>query len=150
MDTVTYPDTAVSRFVTEAFVPFKVKVRESPELVKRYLVSWTPTFRITDADGVSHYRVEGYFIPDDFIGRMALGLGGYRFDGNAFDQALAAWEEAGRHGGEEIKAEALYYLAAARYKKTKDAAKLHEGWRELIQKFPISEWARRANVPGKA
>ncbi len=147
MDTVTYPDRNVETFVLDRFIPLKVKVKESPELVRKYIVTWTPSFRIVDEDARSHWRVEGYFWPDDFMGRMLLGLGGYWYDRSAWDQALSCWNEALAHGGMEIKAEALYWLAAGEYRKTKDHTKLGEGWARLRSEFPDSEWARRASVP---
>jgi hypothetical protein len=40
--------------------------------------------------------------------------------------------------------EAIYWSAVAGYKATHDPKPLIEGWNRLLDKFPESEWARRA------
>jgi thioredoxin-related protein len=60
MDTVAYPDPRVTQFITGHFIPARVRVKESPELVEEYLVGWTPNVVVADDQGKVHYRVEGY------------------------------------------------------------------------------------------
>jgi hypothetical protein len=148
MDTVTYPDKRVSKFVSEDFVPLKVKVKENPKLVEEYRAHWTPTFVIADAGGRPHYRLARYRPADDFMGRLGIGLGMFWLDAGEFDEARRRWDGvAARHAGTEMAAEALYWSAVAHYKASSDANQLKEGWKKLSQEYPASEWTRSAKIP---
>src|SRR5207237_2709981 len=77
MDTATYPDERVAQFIADHFVPARVKVKQHPTVAEEYLVSWTPNVVIVDDAGKVHDRVEGYLPPEQFLARLALGLGKY-------------------------------------------------------------------------
>jgi len=148
MDTVTYPDDRVTGFVGEQFIPLEVSLKENRELAEDYLVNWTPNVVVTDEEGASHYRVEGFLPPADFMGRLALGLGRYWLDHEQFDKAIERLEGvARRHAGTDIGAEALYWLGVTQYKKTKDPAQLRPSWERLMKEYPGSERARSADIP---
>ncbi len=150
MDTVTYPDQRVAAFVVQHFVPHKVMVKEKPDVAARYEVSWTPTVVLAEEDGKVRYRIEGYLPPEDFIAQLALGLGRTDLDRQQFDRAAHHFEEVTkRHRGTDAAAQALYWLGVARYKGSKDPGQLRPSWERLVQDYPHSEWARRANVPKK-
>ena len=148
MDTVTYPDPRVASFVRQSFVPLKVSLPENPEVAAGYDVAWSPTVLVGDEAGKAHYRVEGYLPPEEFMAQLALGLGRYEFDRQQFGRAVHHFEQvAQRHKGTEAAAQALYWLAVARYKDSKDPAQLRAGWDRLVREYPGSEWAKRADVP---
>jgi TolA-binding protein len=58
-------------------------------------------------------------------------------------------EVAKRHTGSEAGAEALYWLGVVSYKESQDPAQLRPSWQKLVQEYPNSEWARRAQVPAR-
>ena len=150
MDTVTYPDPRVAQLVRQHFVPLKVNVKQDPRLAEDYLVSWTPAVVVADEKGKVHYRCEGYFAPEDFMAQLSLGLGRYWLDRRQFIPARERFEEvARRHAGSEAGAEALYWLGVVSYKESQDPAQLRPSWQKLVQEYPGSDWARRAQVPAR-
>lgn len=153
MDTVTYPDAHVSRFIAEHFIPVQIKIKEEPETANKYGVHWTPNLVVADEEGrgTDHYRVEGFLPPEELLPRLALGTGKYWLDRNQFPKAIERFQEvADRHQGTDLAAEALYWLGVANYKQSKDPARLRSSWSQLTQSYPASEWAKRANVPKKS
>ena len=149
MDTVTYPDPRVAGFIERHFIPVKLRVKESRDLVAQYLVSWTPNVVITDEQGKVHYRVEGYLPPEDFLAYLSLGIGKYDLHRKQFAQAKARFTEvAQRHARTDAGAEALYWLGVAEYKLSHDPAQLRPSWRRLAQEYPDSEWTNRTRIPG--
>jgi hypothetical protein len=151
MDTVTYPDSRVVEFVERHFAPVRLRVKEAKGLAGEYLVSWTPNVVVADDRGRVHYRVEGYLPPDDFIAHLSLGAGKFLLNREEFAGAADRFDEvARRHAGTDAGAEALYWLAVARYKTAHDPAQLRAGWDRLTRDYRDSEWARRAQIPSKA
>ena len=148
MDTVTYPEPRVAHFLGLHFIPVKVRVKENRELVENYLVSWTPHVVLADDHGRVHDRVEGYLPPEDFLARLALGVGRYLLNRKQLAQAAERFEEvAQRHSGSEAGAESLYWLGVARYKQAHDPAQLRPSWQRLAQEYPTSPWTRRTQIP---
>lgn len=150
MDTVTYPDTRVSNFIQQDCVPVRVAVKDNPELVDQYLVGWTPNVVIVDERGRVHYRVEGYLPPEEFVGRLSLGVGKFLLLGGRVADAAARFEGvAARHPGTAEAAEALYWLGVAHYKRSDDFGELRSIWDRLAREFPDSEWSTRTRIPSK-
>ena len=150
MDTVTYPDPRVAQLVQDHFVPLKVNVKQDPRLAEEYRVNWTPAVLIADEQGKDHYRYEGYFAPEGFMAQLSLGLGRLWLDRRQLARARERFEEVSRpHAGSEAGAEALYWLGVVSYKESQDPAQLRPSWQKLVQEYPDSEWARRAQVPAR-
>ena len=148
MDTVTYPENLVAHFIQEHFVPARVKVKAEPQVVKEYLVTWTPNVVIADENGKIHYRVEGFHQPHEFVARLSLGVGRYHLDRQEFEVAAERFEEvADRHAGTDPGAEALYWLGVAQYRKSHDPELLRANWQRLAREYPNNEWTRRSTVP---
>jgi hypothetical protein len=148
MDTVTYPDDRVAQFIGQHCVPVKVHVKEDRQVPEEYLVSWTPTVILADEQGRPHYRVEGYFPPQEFVARLSLGLGRHHLDRKEFVQARERFQEvAERHAGSESGAEALYWLGVVGYKESGDAGQLKSSWQRLAQEYPTSDWTERTRIP---
>jgi hypothetical protein len=151
MDTVTYPDSRVANFIETQFIPLRLMTKENPELVEKYLVSWTPNVVIADEHERVHYRVEGYLPPEDFLARLSLAAGKYWLNEKQFERAGERFEEvAERHAGTDAGAEALYRLGVARYKISHDPAQLRPSWARLAREYPRSEWALRTKIPAKS
>ncbi len=82
------------------------------------------------------------------MAHLSLGIGKFWLNRKQFAQAAARFDEvARRHQGSDAGAEALYWLAVARYKQAHDPAQLHAGWQQLAREYPTSEWAKRTQVP---
>jgi len=151
MDTVTYPDSRVARFLVDHFVPARLAVKQNPRLVEEYLVAWAPNVVVADEQGKVHYRVEGYLPPEEFVARLSLGVGRYWLNRKQFAQAQERFDEVSRrHAGTDAGAEALYWLGIAQYKQSHDAAQLRPSWQRLAEQYPDNEWAKRTRIPGKS
>jgi len=122
MDTVTYPDPRVAAFIAGHFIPARLRVKESPELM-----------------------------PEDFLAYLSLGVGKCRLNRKHFEQAGERFDEvARRHPGTDAGAEALYWLGVAQYKQTHDPAQLRPSWQRLAQEYPNSECTKRTRIPAKS
>jgi len=149
MDTVTYPDDRVAHFINGHFIPARLRVKENQQLVKDYLVSWTPNVVIADDEGKVHYRIEGYLPPEELVAHLSLGIGKFWLHRQQFALAGERFDEvARRHAGTEAGAEALYWLGVSRYLLGHDSAQLRSSWQELAEEYPDSEWNKRSRIPG--
>jgi hypothetical protein len=148
MDAVTYAEPRVARFIAQHFLPVRVHVKEEPHLVEDYFAVWTPLVLIADEVGAVHQRLEGYLTPDDFIARLALGLGRYWLHRQEFARAAHHFEAVTRrHRGSDAGAEALYWLGVAQFKQSADPTHLRSSWAVLGREYPTSEWTRRSQIP---
>jgi hypothetical protein len=146
MGAVTYPNPDVERFIQQRFIPVQFNVAEQPEAMERFNSTWTPTLIVQDAEGREHRRTQGYLDPQRFLGEMALAWLKDAIDRGDFaaarDRATEALERT--KGDPERAPEARYWAAVAAYKATGDSQPLVQGWNRLIDEFPQSEWAKRA------
>lgn len=146
-----YPDSRVSQFVTERFVPVRVHVKEHADefqrLGRQFGAQWTPTVLIVDASGHERHRIEGFLPADDFIARLALGHAHAHFARGDFAAAARHFEEVmQRHPQSEAAPEARYWMGVSKYKETNDATPLVETARDLQQRYAGSTWAKKASV----
>lgn len=146
MDTVTYPDEKVAAAITERFVPVKVNIIEKPEMAQCYRVNWTPTVVVTDPEGVEHYRFFGFMPASDFLAKIALAEGYANFNNGRHDRAAKLFEGVSSGFAETDSApEAMYMCGVAKYKSGGGRDALIAEWRKLSDKYPKSEWARKAS-----
>jgi hypothetical protein len=146
MGAVTYPDPQVEQFIQQHFIPVQFNVVEQPEVMERFNTPWTPTLMVMDADGKEHRRSQGYLDPPRFLGEMSLARLQAAIDRQEFQQAAALCDEAKRltAGDPEREPEALYWSSVAAYKASNDSNRLLQGWNRLLDEFPQSDWARKA------
>lgn len=145
MDTVTYPQEDVARFVTENFIPVRVPVDEHPDLVKRYRVPWTPTLLVLGADGTEHYRDTGYLPPAELLARLHLALARVAYERFEFEAAAEFLERlAARFPESELVPEALYFLGVARARSGKPEER-RAIWKRILEKYPASDWAKKVS-----
>jgi hypothetical protein len=148
MDTVTYPDPQIAALITGSFVPVKLMVKEHPELVREFVVSWTPHLVLLDGEGRLIQRLEGWFAPQLLHAQLSIGLGKGDLAAERYDEAAARFEGVvAQHPHTESAAEALYWLGAARYRKSHEPADLLTEWKRLQAEAPYSPWAERSRVP---
>jgi len=146
MGAVTYPNEEVQREIHAHFVPVRFDVIQAPPVMDRFNASWTPTIIVEDPNGHEHRRSQGYLDPRRFLGEMALARLKDALDRRDWKEALERAKEARERtrGDRAREPEALYWSAVARYKSSDDATGLTDGWNQLLDAFPDSEWAKRA------
>ncbi len=146
MGTDTYPDGTVRSYVEEHFIPIRFNVLERPETEDRFNSGWTPTVIVEDAEGREHRRSQGYLNPRRFVGELALSRLKDAIDrrdfGSAFERSGNALKQT--EDDPARRSEALYWSAVAAYRVSGDRNDLIEGWNDLLEMFPRSEWAERA------
>lgn len=140
----------VEDFIAENFVPTKIHMAEQPETFGRFGAIWTPTLAVIDPDGEERYRFVGYLPADDFLSRLDLGLahraaGRKRWEGaeERFRAVAETYPET------EAAPEALYWAGVARYQGRDEPAALGETAAALADRYPDSDWAKKASVWGE-
>lgn len=142
-----YPDERVARFITDNFIPVKAHVKQQPETFQRFHATWTPTQLVLEPDGTERYRIEGFLPVDDFLAQLEMGVGRLLFERQDFAGAErrfhAVCEEHPRAGAAP---EACYWAGVAAYKSNNQPAPLHDTAVLLRERYPESEWTRKASV----
>jgi len=125
----------------------KAHIKEAQPTFQRFNAQWTPTQIVLDPEGVERHRIEGFLPVDDFLAQLDLGLAKLHFQKQDYAQAekmfrslCDAFPAAG------AAPEACYWAGVAAYKGSNDAKHLSSTARALSQKYPNSEWARKASV----
>lgn len=147
MNTGPYSDATVQRFLNERFVPVRSRCdfdRPTP-LMQRFGIKWTPTFLVHGPDGAEHHRFVGYTAADDLFAHLALGVGKILYDTDRFAEAAARFDGIlAEHPQAGAAPEAAFLRGVAEYKHTRDPKALRRTWDLLSERYPQSEWTRRA------
>ena len=133
--------------VTTRFVPVKAHIKEQKQIFERFNAQWTPTQIVLDADGVERHRIEGFLPVDDFLAQLELGLGKLHFQHQNYGEAeehLRTVCESFPHAG--AAPEACYWAGVSAYKRSNEARHLGSTATALKERYPESEWARKASV----
>jgi uncharacterized protein YyaL (SSP411 family) len=146
MGAVTYPNPEVERYLERHFVPVQFNVVEQPDVMDQFNSAWTPTVIVRDPDGREYRRSLGYLDPKRFLGEMALARLGESLHRRDFKTAADRVAEALELTKEDRarEPEALYFGSVAQYKASNDVEKLKQGWNRLLDQFPESDWAKKA------
>lgn len=145
MDTVTYPNPEVSRFLSTHVVPVKLLYNAQP-LAEKFRVVWTPTLVILDSDGTELYREEGFLPPERLIPALMLGMGKVKIHARKFKDAITYLSElVTKYPKSEEAPEALYFAGVARFRETKDLQTMHDVYEVLSKKYPRSSWTIKAS-----
>ena len=146
MGAVTYPNAEVDRYLNQYFVPVQFNVIEHPEAFTQFHSAWTPTIIVQDASGVEHRRSQGYLDPLRLLGELSLARLKDALDRQDFEAAKQRLDDAIKYtrGDAAREPEAMYWSAVIAYKTSKDSTGLISGWEKLLNTFPESEWAKRA------
>ncbi len=150
MDTVVYPQPAVSEYVERHFVPIKLNLSDDAEAAQaRELVPlWTPTFIIGDGRGREVHREIGYLPAEDFLPMLTLARAKGLFATARGDEAVQVLDEAiERYQQGGFAAELLYWRALVGYSVTHEREQLQHYWGRLRQAFPDSTWTVRCSFP---
>lgn len=74
METGTFPNQDVQKYLREYFIPLKYESGRDADQFSRFGVFAMPSFFILDANGDQVYRMVGYYSPDDFITQLISAL----------------------------------------------------------------------------
>ncbi len=147
MGAVTYPNSEVIQFVSSRFIPIKCDSSTGREHFKAFNVQWTPTIVIRDHDGQEHHRSTGFLSPEDFILEMRLGLAKMVYDQRRFEDANQAYRQIlEAYPKTSAAPEALYFAGVCNYMASQDASHLSRTFQELREKYPQSDWTKKAEV----
>ncbi len=142
-----YSEEKVQKFIEEEYVPLKSQCfwKERTELMKRFYIAWTPTFLFQDSTGKVHRKLVGFMPSDDFLAQLKFGKGILMFEKERHAEA-AKWFQrvVDEHATSGVAPEAVFYLGVAEYRNTHEAAALRRVYDSLLERYPQSEWARRA------
>lgn len=144
MDAVTYPDEDVTNFIQEHLIPLRIRSNQKP-LADDFKVTWTPCLIALDNEGKEHHRSVGFLPPEEMIPMLLLGMGKTRFDLEDYDRAMTYFDrviDAYTQSGSTP--EAIFFRGVAQYKKSGDPGPLKGVYDTLNDKYPDSEWAKRA------
>ncbi len=144
METVTFPEKEVAEFIFENVIPLRVPHDHKP-LSDDFNIKWTPTLIILDDGGMEHHRTVGFLTPEELMASVLLGIGKMYFDRDAFKEAVGMFKRVlGDFPDTGAAPEAMFVKAVAEFKLTKETAPLKEAYRLLSEKYPDSEWTKRA------
>lgn len=145
VETFTAPE--VIELLDTHFVPVEVDVTRSQTLSAGYGVEWTPTFIITDEEGMELERWVGYLPPEDFVRQARLAEGLSELHRKRFREAERDFEWIIDHAPDSSEApKARYFMGVALYKATGDRAHLERTWEAMRKRYPGSSWTKRASA----
>ncbi len=148
MEERTWTDDSVAQILETEFVPVQLNVLEDDTLGKPPLLAWwTPTLIAMCPDGNIHRKWMGFLPPHEFLGEVALARVAYAMARQDFDEAHRLAQEATQwtQNDELRHSESLYWQAVTAYKASHNQDLLISGWKDLIARFPNSEWAKRVD-----
>jgi outer membrane protein assembly factor BamD (BamD/ComL family) len=125
----------------------KAHIKEQKATFQRFNAQWTPTQILLDPDGIERHRIEGFLPVDDFLAQLDLGLGKLHFQRQEYavaEKMLRSVCESFPKAG--ASPEACYWAGVAAYKDSNDARHLASTAQSLKERYPESEWARKASV----
>jgi TolA-binding protein len=142
-----YPDSRISDFIIQNFIPVKDHIKENPEGFERFGAQWTPTVIIADSNGVERYRFEGFLPVDEFLPQIRFGLAKAAFAAGDFARAESLFRKIVEESpGADIAPEALYWAGVAKYKNTGDPASLAETADAFQSRYAGTVWAKKASI----
>ena len=144
MEEVTFAAPSVINFISDHVVALRVPISDTA-LASEYRASWTPTLLVLDYYGREHKRSVGYLPPDEMVGFVLLGMGMVSLDYGQFSEAVIQFNTLLNGCPECASApEAVYLRGVARYKTSHAPDALKDIHLQLQQKYPQSDWAKRA------
>ena len=137
----------MAELITSRFLPAQFHIRREHEAFERFHAEWTPTQIITDPNGTERYRIEGFLERDEFLVRLAIGLGRVAMSDHRFAEAAKTFRDAlALHPGAKAAPEARYWAGVAAYKATNESGELRETANDIKERWPDSEWATKASI----
>ncbi len=137
----------MSQFISENFLPVKIHIKEQPKVFQRFGAQWTPTQLILDSEGVERHRMEGFFPVEDFLSQLELSLAKLAFQKRQYPEAEKRFRSMCQtYPTSGAAPEACYWAGVSAYKATNKPETLAAAAKLLKEKYPDSEWTRKASV----
>lgn len=144
MGAVTYSNDQVIQLLNDEVVAVQLPYDAQPQSTD-YNVKWTPALFVIDPNGLEHDSTVGFMPPEELIPFVLIGLGKAHADFEKFDTAQSYFERVIDEYPRSVSApEAVYMHGVTKYKMTHEVGGLVEAYDQLMQHYPSSEWARRA------
>jgi len=132
--------------VQDWFVRVRINGETQKDRFKAYMVPWTPTIVILDAEGEEHYRFTGFLPPLEFNAAIILNGAKAELDLGNYKLAIKCCNEViEKYKGSFAVPEAIFYLCVAEFLSTHDPKNLRAGYDRLAKEFPGSEWTVKAD-----
>jgi len=123
----------------------KVHIKEAPQVFERFHALWTPTQLILEPDGTERFRIEGFLPVEDFLAELELGVGRFLFEREDYEGAERRFQSVCQsHPKAGAAPQACYWAGVSAYKAHQ--APLHDTAVLLRERYPESEWTRKASV----
>ncbi|HYF31257.1 MAG TPA: thioredoxin family protein [Chitinophagaceae bacterium] len=151
MDDTTYKHPHVISYLQEHYIFVKYNSHNiQPEFKNMYLTSpflWTPTFMVYAPDGSEMRKVTGYLSPTHFLDELEMGRSMSFLRRAKSDEALLILKQLiSATRWHHIRQEAYYWAGvAAFYANRKSLEHLLPFWNALLDQYPGTEWADRAD-----
>lgn len=151
MNETTYQDQAVLDYLQKNYVFVKYNTRNrQPDFRNTYISGphlWTPAFIVFANDGSEVRKVSGYLPSRQFINEMELGRAMAAIRKAQSPEALTILEKLSTEtGNDAIAQEALYWAGVSSfYANHKSITHLETYWEKLLNQYPGSIWAERAD-----
>jgi len=145
---VTYPNKKVIKFINENLIPLQLQFNDQ-FYIEKYNARWTPTIIIIDSNGVEHHKSVGFLEPEAIISMLKLGIGKMFFNTGKYREAIEVFNEIiNKDPQGESTPEAVYLRGVSTYKQDGTADGLKAAYEILKNKFPGSNWTKRASPYG--
>jgi len=142
MGAVTYPDTEVSSYIDNQFIPLR-QPADGP-LADAFFLRWTPMVLALDIKGHEHHRLVGFLRPQHFLPTLMLMKAKTFFAHARFAESLTLFNQILKEYPQSFPApEAVYLGAVSRYRLEKDPGILKAAQQDITARYPDSEWAQR-------
>lgn len=147
MEERTFSDPKVADYIAQNFAPVHYDVLANEDAMKQNHAGWTPTVTMQCPNGDDHRRFVGFLTPHKLIGELAISRVQYHLATQDFDGAHKLAQQAVEltQGDELRHVEALYWQGVAAYKASGDQGLLIAAWKDILARFPDSEWASRVD-----
>lgn len=151
MNEITYQNEDVLHYLKKNFVFVKYNTKNrQPEFRNTYISSphlWTPAFIVFANDGSEVRKVSGYLPAKQFINEMELGRAMAAIRKAQSPEALRILENLSVNADSDpIAQEALYWAGvSAFYANHRSMKHLVPYWEKLLNQYPESIWAERAD-----
>lgn len=144
---MTFGDKQAAEVIEKNCIPVSLEVTSEQGLTAQYRIDLTPTFILTDSEGVELERWVGFLPPEDFIAQLYLALGLAAFHRKRFKEAKTTFEWIIDNQPTSVAApQARYYMGLALYKSTGDTSHLKRTWNAMHNRYPNDFWTKKASA----
>ncbi len=144
MDAVTYQAPEVVSFVKEYLIPVRIDFNNKA-LYDNFNAIWTPTLLVLDYQGHEVQKTIGFLKPEKFIAMMHLGIAKVHYTTGEFDAANVHFKRLMDQFPESSAVpEAIFFSGVNLFQQKNDPNRLKIAYEKLLNDFPDSSWAKRA------